>query len=265
MFRKYISEVELRKDCEEYFIESSIVQSCSPGTGLGPRHYTIYLRGVLLLLFIEQLEKLMNSTYYGSFAMSAKCTSVKAFFQKNIDTCNQWFSRIRPAVMKMALHSALPTMTIRCGLLIEGPLEVTDNSFFLLVDALVTMKSYETLEGISISYQLGAEKWLQGAITEAQGNYENARKLYQLTLLLESAANNEILHDNRSVYVFSNEEVKLFCSKRLIQCYFSLENYDQLVEILEPTNNNTIPIGNSPFLLHSVELKIHFKQVFINY
>ena len=258
-------EVELQKECEEFMSKSLIVHSGSPGTGLGPRHYTVYLRGVLLLQFIEQLEKLIQNEYCCSFSMSAKCIGAKAFFQKNIGTCNEWFSRIRPAVMKMALHSALPTMTIRCGfLLMDGPLDFTNNAFFLLVDALITMKANETLEGISISQGLVGEDWFQGAIIEAQGNYENASIKYNLSLFLESTADNDIQSDSCNVCKFSNDLVSIFCSKRLVQCYFNLGNFDQLEGIFEPTSNNTISIGKSSLLLKNPELNIHFKQVFIN-
>ena len=34
--------------------------------GLGPRHYTVHLRAMLLLQFIEHLDKLMYNAYEGS-------------------------------------------------------------------------------------------------------------------------------------------------------------------------------------------------------
>ena len=34
--------------------------------GLGPRHYTVHLRAVLLLQFMEHLDKLMFNAYEGS-------------------------------------------------------------------------------------------------------------------------------------------------------------------------------------------------------
>lgn len=36
------------------------------GAGLGPRHYTVHLRAVLLLQFMEHLDKLMYNAYEGS-------------------------------------------------------------------------------------------------------------------------------------------------------------------------------------------------------
>jgi len=35
-------------------------------TGLGPRHYTVHLRAILLLQFIEHLDKLLYNAYEGS-------------------------------------------------------------------------------------------------------------------------------------------------------------------------------------------------------
>ena len=36
------------------------------GAGLGPRHYTVHLRAVLILQFMEHLDKLMYNAYEGS-------------------------------------------------------------------------------------------------------------------------------------------------------------------------------------------------------
>ena len=36
------------------------------GAGLGPRHYTVHLRAILLLQFMEHLDKLMYNAYEGS-------------------------------------------------------------------------------------------------------------------------------------------------------------------------------------------------------
>ena len=41
------------------------MQSCYL-PGLGPRHYTVHLRAVLLLQFMEHLDKLMYNAYEGS-------------------------------------------------------------------------------------------------------------------------------------------------------------------------------------------------------
>ena len=38
----------------------------SVSAGLGPRHYTVHLRAVLLLQFMEHLDKLMYNAYEGS-------------------------------------------------------------------------------------------------------------------------------------------------------------------------------------------------------
>ena len=40
--------------------------SSSTSPGLGPRHYTVHLRAVLLLQFMEHLDKLMYNAYEGS-------------------------------------------------------------------------------------------------------------------------------------------------------------------------------------------------------
>ena len=254
----------MRKECDDYFIESSFSSHGSSGTGLGPKHYTIYLRGVLLLQFIEQLEKLIDIAYYGSFTIAAKCTNIRTFYQKNIATCNEWFSRIRPAVMKMALYCGLPTMTMRCSLLIEGTLDVSYSSLFLLVEALISLKAPETLEGISISHQLVEKKWFKGAIAEAHGNYENASNFYRLSLIRDTTWKEDIIPNRLSLLTFSSDELDLFCSKRLVQCFFNLGHSEQLVRFFQPTKNSTISFDKSPFLLQNAELNTHLKQVMLS-
>ena len=64
MLRGYAQEVESRdgrhlRDTPSYF-------SGHMGAGLGPRHYTVHLRAVLILQFIEHLDKLMYNAYEGS-------------------------------------------------------------------------------------------------------------------------------------------------------------------------------------------------------
>ena len=64
MLRGYAQEVESRdgrhlRDTPSYF-------SGHMGAGLGPRHYTVHLRAVLILQFMEHLDKLMYNAYEGS-------------------------------------------------------------------------------------------------------------------------------------------------------------------------------------------------------
>ena len=58
----YAGEVEFQRHSRD--TPSSF--SGHMGAGLGPRHYTVHLRAVLLLQFMEHLDKLMYNAYEGS-------------------------------------------------------------------------------------------------------------------------------------------------------------------------------------------------------
>ncbi len=64
MLQGYASEVESRDGKHSRDTPSSF--SGHMGAGLGPRHYTVHLRAVLLLQFMEHLDKLMYNAYEGS-------------------------------------------------------------------------------------------------------------------------------------------------------------------------------------------------------
>lgn len=64
MLQGYAQEVESRDGKHSRDTPSSF--SGHMGAGLGPRHYTVHLRAVLLLQFMEHLDKLMYNAYEGS-------------------------------------------------------------------------------------------------------------------------------------------------------------------------------------------------------
>ena len=64
VLRGYAQEVESRDGRHLRDTPSSF--SGHMGAGLGPRHYTVHLRAVLILQFMEHLDKLMYNAYEGS-------------------------------------------------------------------------------------------------------------------------------------------------------------------------------------------------------
>uniref|UniRef100_A0A1I8FLF8 DUF4704 domain-containing protein n=1 Tax=Macrostomum lignano TaxID=282301 RepID=A0A1I8FLF8_9PLAT len=60
-------------------------------------------RGYCVLLFMEQLEKLVFNAYEGCAILSglSHFKSVKYFFRTNKSTCLEWFHRTRPIVMQL--------------------------------------------------------------------------------------------------------------------------------------------------------------------
>ena len=73
----YALEVESRDGKHSRDTPSSF--SGHMGAGLGPRHYTVHLRAVLLLQFMEHLDKLMYNAYEGSCVTLSPVPKVPTF------------------------------------------------------------------------------------------------------------------------------------------------------------------------------------------
>ena len=86
-------------------------------SGLGPRHYTVHLRIVLLLHFMEHLEKLMYNSYEGVSPMIFPTAPkpVRTFFRMNRVTCQEWLHRIRSNLVTIAIHAGMPALAVRNG------------------------------------------------------------------------------------------------------------------------------------------------------
>ena len=83
---------------------------------MGPRHYTVHLRAVLLLQFMEHLDKLMYNAYEGScVTLPLVPKAVKGFFRKNMEVCLSWLSNVRGYLVSVATHAGLPAVALRHG------------------------------------------------------------------------------------------------------------------------------------------------------
>lgn len=84
--------------------------------GLGPRHYTVHLRAVLLLQFMEHLDKLMYNAYEGScVTLPLVPKAVKGFFRKNMEVCLSWLANVRGYLVSVATNAGLPAVALRHG------------------------------------------------------------------------------------------------------------------------------------------------------
>ncbi|XP_042169899.1 serine/threonine-protein kinase SMG1-like [Oncorhynchus tshawytscha] len=80
-------------------------------------HHSNQLRLALLLQFLENLEKLMYNAYEGcANALTAPPKGIRTFFYTNRQTCQDWLTRIRLALMRVGLLSGQPAVTVRHGL-----------------------------------------------------------------------------------------------------------------------------------------------------
>ncbi|XP_028978964.2 serine/threonine-protein kinase SMG1 isoform X1 [Esox lucius] len=153
-------------------------------------HHSNQLRLALLLQFLENLEKLMYNAYEGcANALTAPPKGIRTFFYTNRQTCQDWLTRIRLALMRVGLLSGQPAVTVRHGfdLLTEiknssaqGPeLEVP---LMMLVEALCELRCPEAIQGLAAWSLTNTGKslaWLTSVALQAEGRFEKAAVEYQ--------------------------------------------------------------------------------------
>uniref|UniRef100_A0A674MC73 non-specific serine/threonine protein kinase n=1 Tax=Takifugu rubripes TaxID=31033 RepID=A0A674MC73_TAKRU len=158
--------------------------------GDGDGHHSNQLRLALLLQYLENLEKLMYNAYEGcANALTSPPKSIKTFFYTNRQTCQDWLTRIRLALMRVGLLSGKPAVTIRHGfdLLTEfknssaqGPeVEVL---LTLLAEALCELNCPEAIQGLAAWSLLTSGRslgWLSSVALQAEGRFEKAALEYQ--------------------------------------------------------------------------------------
>ncbi|KFO87537.1 Serine/threonine-protein kinase SMG1 [Buceros rhinoceros silvestris] len=148
-------------------------------------HSSNQLRLVLLLQYLENLEKLMYNAYEG-------CANALTSPPK---TCQDWLTRIRLSIMRVGLLAGQPAVdpavTVRHGfdLLTEmktnnsisqgNELEVT---IMMLVEALCELHCPEAIQGIAVWSSAVVGKslaWINSVAQQAEGRFEKASVEYQ--------------------------------------------------------------------------------------
>ncbi|KAK2533370.1 Smg1 [Columba guinea] len=155
-------------------------------------HSNNQLRLILLLQYLENLEKLMYNAYEGcANALTSPPKVIRTFFYTNRQTCQDWLTRIRLSIMRVGLLAGQPAVTVRHGfdLLTEmktnnslsqgNELEVT---IMMLVEALCELHCPEAIQGIAVwsSAVLGRSlAWIHSVAQQAEGRFEKATAEYQ--------------------------------------------------------------------------------------
>ncbi|XP_074867075.1 serine/threonine-protein kinase SMG1 isoform X1 [Carettochelys insculpta] len=154
-------------------------------------HSSNQLRLVLLLQYLENLEKLMYNAYEGcANALTSPPKVIRTFFYTNRQTCQDWLTRIRLSIMRVGLLAGQPAVTVRHGfdLLSEmktnnisqgSELEVT---IMMLVEALCELHCPEAIQGIAVwsSAIVGRSlTWINSVAQQAEGRFEKATVEYQ--------------------------------------------------------------------------------------
>ncbi|KAK5913354.1 hypothetical protein CgunFtcFv8_007892 [Champsocephalus gunnari] len=251
--------------------------------GDGDGHHSNQLRLALLLQYVENLEKLMYNAYEGcANALTAPPKGIRTFFYTNRQTCQDWLTRIRLALMRVGLLSGQPAVTIRHGfdLLTEiknsntqGPeMEVP---LTLLVEALCELRCPEAIQGLaawSLSTTGRNLGWLPSVALQAEGRFEKAALEYQdqlsaatgmdysikspeCSLLKISSNTSSPKHtsngDNRKTVLLKSSEcspeVINFLANKACQCYVALCDWSSVKEWQAAVNglkqNSTNPVG----------------------
>ncbi|XP_066497814.1 serine/threonine-protein kinase SMG1 isoform X2 [Hoplias malabaricus] len=178
-------------------------------------HHTNQLRLALLLQFLENLEKLMYNAYEGcANALTAPPKGIRTFFYTNRQTCQDWLTRIRMALMRVGLLSGQPAVTIRHGfdLLTEiknssaqGPeMEVP---ITMLVEALCELRCPEAIQGLAAWNQANMGKslaWVSSVALQAEGKFEKAALEYQEQLCAVTGMDCSIKGFDRSLLTLTN-------------------------------------------------------------
>ncbi|XP_075035849.1 serine/threonine-protein kinase SMG1 [Mixophyes fleayi] len=153
-------------------------------------HANNQLRLVLLLQYLENLDKLMYNAYEGcANALTSPPKVIRTFFYTNRQTCQDWLTRIRIAIMRVGLLAGQPAVTVRHGfdLLSEmknrGPqgteLELT---VMMVVEALCELQCPEAIQGLAVWSSAVAGKslsWINSVALQADGRFEKAAVEYQ--------------------------------------------------------------------------------------
>ncbi|XP_023677609.2 serine/threonine-protein kinase SMG1 isoform X1 [Paramormyrops kingsleyae] len=153
-------------------------------------HHTNQLRLTLLLQFLENLEKLMYNAYEGcANALTAPPKGIRTFFYTNRQTCQDWLTRIRMALMRVGLLSGQPAVTVRHGfdLLAEmksgsAPAAEMEVPVVMLVEALCELRCPEAIQGLAAWSTVHAGRglgWVGSVALQAEGRFERAAQEYQ--------------------------------------------------------------------------------------
>ncbi|XP_076852273.1 serine/threonine-protein kinase SMG1 [Brachyhypopomus gauderio] len=178
-------------------------------------HHTNQLRLALLLQFLENLEKLMYNAYEGcANALTAPPKGIRTFFYTNRQTCQDWLTRIRMALMRVGLLSGQPAVTVRHGFdllaeikssSVQGPeLEVPVT---MLVEALCELRCPEAIQGLaawSLANMGKSVSWVASVALQAEGRFEKAALEYQEQICAVTGVDCSIKGFDRSLLKLTN-------------------------------------------------------------
>ncbi|KAM4698242.1 serine/threonine-protein kinase SMG1 [Rhinophrynus dorsalis] len=179
-------------------------------------HGNNQLRLVLLLQYLENLDKLMYNAYEGcANALTSPPKVIRTFFYTNRQTCQDWLTRIRIAIMRVGLMAGQPAVTVRHGfdLLAEmknsSALQATEFELtvMMVVEALCELQCPEAIQGLAVwsSGVVGKSlSWISSVALQADGRFEKAAVEYQEHLCAMTGADCSTVGFDKSVLKLAN-------------------------------------------------------------
>ncbi|XP_059470336.1 serine/threonine-protein kinase SMG1 isoform X2 [Neocloeon triangulifer] len=184
----------------------------------------------LLLDFLEQLEKsIYNASHGCSVAMPIAPKPVRLFFYTNRSVCAEWITRIRWATVMVAIHSGMPHVAVRQGLVLLSDLTSqqqisqveVEKATILLTNSLLQLKEPEALQGL---HRWCSDKtrlrfpWIKAATLQAAERFEDAIQEY---------SKKDALQENVPPHHHAIN------ADQLCECLFSESNWSQLELVKE--------------------------------
>ncbi|KAJ1529376.1 hypothetical protein ONE63_006163 [Megalurothrips usitatus] len=224
------------------------------------------IRVRVLVDFLEQLEKVIYNAADGTaLAIEPPPKQVRNFFHTNRSTCVEWLTRIRLAVVAVALRAGQAATAVRQGHALLQHLHETNNTQGLEFEravlyvgcALSRLQEWESIQGLYIwsRNECGRKiPLLKGLVEQAAGRLEHAVDCYAQILSQESEGD----HAGGDCDLRMRE----VAGDQLSECYRTLQDWGKLAQ-WKLDEKNTFPANGGVLLLST--LKTNQIQGFAEY
>ncbi|XP_053326618.1 serine/threonine-protein kinase SMG1 [Spea bombifrons] len=256
-------------------------------------HGNNQMRLVLLLQYLENLDKLMYNAYEGcANALTSPPKVIRTFFYTNRQTCQDWLTRIRIAIMRVGLLAGQPAVTVRHGFDLLSEMKNSANqgtefelTVMMVVEALCELQCPEAIQGLAVwsSAVVGRSlSWISSVALQADGRFEKAAIEYQEHLCAMTGADCSTPGFDKSVLKLANSsgnsaspkhlngdsrktvltkpcdalpEVVSFLGNKACECYISIADWASVQEWQNTMQNLKGSSGTS------INLKADFNYI----
>lgn len=197
-------------------------------------------RARLLIEFLEHLEKgVYNAAQGTATAMLSPNKLVRTFFDTNKNTCGEWLTRNRMALMVVSLHAGIAASTVRHGfchlqdLVDAGNTQTTEfqNAVLHVGWAFSRLKEPDAIHGLFVWCRDVAGvslPYLKPLTKQAASKLETSVENYKKLLINEINSGNS--EENEGKSSAHGLQTKTFIADRLTECYLALHDWNQLNE-----------------------------------